>query len=108
MSFKDFRLQIIGFRAGGGHAVHVDSPSGEDTALFVPPTLPAGENLLGTSLARSCPPARHLRTHPTEEPQLTPEVIGEQLFSALSPNTILGLYERSIDQIPDDSKAGLR
>jgi hypothetical protein len=63
---------------------------------------------LSAGFWRGAPDKRHLTTDHDEEPQQSPEAMGEQLFGALFPGKILRLYERSLDILEGDPEAGLR
>jgi len=101
--YLSFRLQIVTGRAG--YVVHALSPRGEGRAPFVPPRLPREADGLGPALWRA---RRHVTAQPGEEPQASPEAMGERLFEALFPGEILRLYERSLDLLAADPEAGLR
>lgn len=104
MRYQSFRLQITG-NLSGGFTVYAQCPRGEGSAQFIQPFQPEEASALHASLWRS---ARNFTAEGGDTPPISPDTIGEHLFTALFAGEILRLYERSLDLLEADPNSGLR
>lgn len=103
LRYRPFQL-LISTGPKGSYFVYALTPRGEARAHFKLSSSPAET---GTTWRWPVRSERDL--HPSGQGlELSPETLGEQLFSSLFQDEILRLYERSMDLLEADPQSGLR